>query len=395
MASLSSLQLELKKGKLLDVSGNEHFGEVVIKFPREVFKAELEKFGYILKDGYPSFWLTRPAIIKIDSTEIPSEITAGILIYKLDGNEIHSSLISECSDFNDFIEQKALLNSFGDEEVVSNYLLSGELILVFDVIKKFVKSGRKENLNILLTGLPGSGKSSFAFFVKDMLNLEFASSNIPDAHEASDLFYYRGFSKEGDLLRKSELAKLLEEKTDTPVVILLDELNRGQVGVTNSIFNMLDFQRKIVLLNEVIQIDRPVIFVGTANLGSKFAVGQIDSALVQRFNIVVNMQPLGKDSFVKIATETVAKLNLKITEEKIDLLADLLVACSSILSEDELLDFTEVSPRTLNNVLNLMSYGVSFSNAVLVGLANQQITSENRQLILDLPQFRKIAAIKD
>jgi len=234
---------------------------------------------------------------------------------------------------------------------------------------KIRRSNPEMPVKILMVGPSGFGKTTIPEKYAQSAGLDFFRMNCPTIRDPEEWFGQR-IAKEGStMFVKSLFAKKLEEGN---VVIVLDELNRLEPWLTNTIYPLLDDGRNTTVYDgEEIKVGNNVVFVATMNLGHNYSgVFQLDAALSNRFSFICEVGPLP-------------------TEREIDVLKNRTgvdqTAASTIVNlatSIRNLSVVECSTRTTLMIASQVSAGMSirssFQNAVVLRCSNQ---NARRQII--------------
>jgi MoxR-like ATPase len=143
--------------------------------------------------------------------------------------------------------------------------------------------------NILLLGPTGSGKTSAAKVVGEVLKRPFFYFNLGSTQDPRTfLIGNTQFKKDtGTVFNESLFIKAIKTKNS---VILLDELSRAHPDAWNILMTVLDDIQRYVRLDEkddyeTVSVEEGVTFIATANVGTQYtATRTLDKALFDRFS---------------------------------------------------------------------------------------------------------------
>lgn len=168
---------------------------------------------------------------------------------------------------------------------------------ITDTLGRVCQIAEKHPVNVLVTGMQGSGKTSLArqFAARNKRSLVEVQCGLMS--EPGQWFGGLKFAPEkGTWYQESQFVRGIET---THCVVLLDELNRVEnPKVMNSLFWLLDTRREAWIddLQRKVRVADGVIFFATLNEGVIFSgIDFVDTALRDRF-YVVNMEFPSEDS---------------------------------------------------------------------------------------------------
>ena len=191
-------------------------------------------------------------------------------------------------------------------EILENSIeLKPDLLIISNTKWKYLIRSALCGKNILMVGPTGCGKTLVAQSLAESLNKEFFYFNMGSTQDArSALIGNTHYDKDtGTYFNESTFVKAIK----TPgCVILLDEISRAHHDAWNILMTVLDPLQRYLRLDEkrdkeVIKVAKGVTFVGTANIGNEYTATRVmDRALMNRFPIKIEMEPLGKDDELEL-----------------------------------------------------------------------------------------------
>lgn len=166
----------------------------------------------------------------------------------------------------------------------------------FDVLCEYGKSAGEFPLGIMLTGPHGTGKTETAQQFAAHLGLPFHKVSVPLYRDSLAMLGRYEAENATTVWHPSMLAKAI---ASGGLVLLLDEINRANPMVTNSLLGLLDNTRAVFIeeTNHVLQRAPGIFILATANVGAKYSgTTRLDSAQADRFEIKFETNYLSKDN---------------------------------------------------------------------------------------------------
>ena len=182
-----------------------------------------------------------------------------------------------------------------------------DILIMDDLVWKYLVRSVIRSQNILMTGPTGSGKTMAVRWLVESLNRPLFSFNMGSMQDPrSSLIGNTHFdSTKGTYFSKSPFISAIQ----TPhAVILLDEVSRANPEAFNILMTVLDINQRFVRIDEAsdtptIKVHPTVTFIGTANIGIEYSATRvIDRALMDRF-VTVNMEYLDEAGEVTLLTK--------------------------------------------------------------------------------------------
>lgn len=150
---------------------------------------------------------------------------------------------------------------------------------------KMIQDYIYSEVNVLLKGGPGTGKTDLPQRLAEQLDMECLVIDCGTIKTPQDWFGTREFVEgKGTEFVASELIEYIQK----PCIIVLDEINRTTPDCHNSIFRILDGNRKVHILplKKTIEVHPHCIIMATMNEGrSHTGTFMLDSAITDRFEI--------------------------------------------------------------------------------------------------------------
>lgn len=146
--------------------------------------------------------------------------------------------------------------------------------------------------NILIIGPSGNGKTSLAQSFASEHSLNFVKVNCSTVRDPEEWFGYREAQDGTTVFVETEFTQAVNAGHS---VILLDELNRLEPYLHNSLLPLLDETRRTQVHGHDIVVGPETIFISTVNLGAGFTGTFIlDMALKNRMDMIIKMEKLSQ-----------------------------------------------------------------------------------------------------
>ena len=172
----------------------------------------------------------------------------------------------------------------------TGYYIAPEARMVFTALKKISDRNPKRAVKLMMVGPTGFGKTTLPELFAKAIDYDFYRMNCASIRDPEEWFGYREAKDGSTLFVESQLIKLLGKGR---VVIVLDEFNRVEPWLHNTLYPLLDDGGKTVIHDQEFVVGENVIVVGTINLGYKYTgIFELDEALLRRFNLVYEVTPM-------------------------------------------------------------------------------------------------------
>lgn len=162
---------------------------------------------------------------------------------------------------------------------------------------------RHLNMNLLLVGPHGSGKTTTAKLLAQNWGMEFVYSPCAGILEPSDFFAKMELAIEnGHTVTRYQSTPLRDalitsSQHQRPIMVMLDEINRSSEAAQNALFPLLDKTRLFhdPITEKFIHVPDNVKFIAAANLGNYSGVFRLDPACLDRFLVLELPYPSAED----------------------------------------------------------------------------------------------------
>lgn len=145
-------------------------------------------------------------------------------------------------------------------------------------------------VNVLMTGPSGYGKSSIPQAFADAYGMKFVRVNCAAIRDPEEWFGFREAQDGSTVFEPSEFAIALMEGN---AIILLDELNRMESWLHNTLYPILDHARTSNVHGKQFKVGENVLFAAAINSGHQYTgTFMLDGALVNRFDMHLAVGPL-------------------------------------------------------------------------------------------------------
>lgn len=260
------------------------------------------------------------------------------------------------------------------EYVGSHYIPTGVRGMLSTVCK-MVESG--ERVNVLFRGPSGYGKTSLYEALGEHLGYRVVMVNCAAIMDTEQWFGYQEARDGETIFIPTEFSDAVMEGR---CIIVLDEANRIEPWLSNSLFPMLDHRRKTNVHGVNIEAGPSIVFGHTVNEGVKFAGTHVmDAAYLNRIDMVYEVGAMPQVEEVKLLTTRYPNVSKAIAVEIVGKATELR---STI--ERQGLDI-DASTRTTLKVARLCGYGMTIREAYDYVLVNA-VSVDDRKAIIDILQ---------
>lgn len=181
--------------------------------------------------------------------------------------------------------------SYGIEKVDGGYWLNKKVFVdsqTYDICQASFQIARSGSpITLLMTGPSGYGKTSIPEEFASVHEMNFIRMNCAQVRDPEEWFGYREAKDGSTVFVPSEFTQAI---TAGNCVVVLDEFNRVEPWLHNTLYPLLDHAAKTSIHGEMIKCGKNVIFFATANLGYQY-VGtfQLDAAIMNRMDAVIKV----------------------------------------------------------------------------------------------------------
>lgn len=238
-----------------------------------------------------------------------------------------------------------------EEEAVSQpkdltfgYHINHDARLVFTTVKKMSDANPDTAVKVMMVGPSGCGKTTLPRLFAQVVGKGFLRMNCASVRDPEEWFGYREARDGSTVFIRSPFIEAVEKGN---LVVVLDEFNRLEPWLHNTLFPLLDDDGCTTIHGEEFRIGPGVIVVGTINSGYRYTgTFELDEALVNRFDFTLPVGFLPHAEEVKVLTERtgIAKT-----------VADSLVKVGNQLRQHDIIFSTRSSLMTAAKVMGGMS----------------------------------------
>ena len=187
------------------------------------------------------------------------------------------------------------------ETVVKAMTFKPDSLEIEEVLWRYMIRSAVRGENVLIVGPSGCGKTvagqslAGAFPGRAFATFNFGASQDPRGMLIGNTHYDKA---SGTFFSESYFCQMIQ----TPgAIIQLDELSRAHDDAANIIMTVLDKKQRYLRIDErpdtpTIVVAPGVTFIATANVGNEYTGTRVmDRALLDRFSVIIEMQPLSKE----------------------------------------------------------------------------------------------------
>lgn len=291
-----------------------------------------------------------------------SEDTVGEKQKDVEASEAESSKVDLC----------ALIRPA--RSVSNNFFIEPKHIEAFDIVTSMHQKNPNESVKMLMVGKAGFGKTSLGREYANALGYEVFRQDCASVRDPEEWFGYREAKDGSTIFVKSPMMEVLEKGN---CVVILDEFNRLESHLHNSIYHLLEPKAEPVIHGERFTLGENVLFIMTINVGYSHAgTFQLDAALISRADVICEVGPLPahKERDVLVSTHSITSSD-----------ASTIVSVSSKIRS---LNVIECSTRTSLQLARVVSAGATVRQAFEHVIVNRCLadisTMDSAKQVIDL-----------
>lgn len=268
-------------------------------------------------------------------------------------------------------QQEAVVEAVTEDNWVEGIYFSREELMLFNAAQALLDEAP---VNLLISGPSGYGKTSKAKAWAKHHGMGFLRMDCSLIRDPEEWFGYREAADGSTLFHPTRFTEMVEAGN---AVILLDEFNRAESWLANSLFPILDFERRTLVHGRDIEVGPRTLFIATANIGLAY-VGtfEFDAALINRMDARIDVGILPND----IEAEVIMRRTRGITPDAAAAIVNTLSFLRRAKLDDAVLD---VSTRSALKIAKLCGAGLSLRQAFQFVVVNNAL-AEDRKAVQDV-----------
>jgi MoxR-like ATPase len=244
-----------------------------------------------------------------------------------------------------FADSRLSLSSVNSvSEKAGMFVKRGDWTL-FDAIRTMAQDSAA---NILMVGPSGTGKTSIPEAYAQTKGMPTYTIDCATIRDPEEWFGYREAVDGSTKFVKSTFIEAVEAGN---TVIILDEFNRIEPWLHNSIYALLDHRRQTNVHGEMVKVGKGTIFAATANVGSAFTgTFTLDAALTNRFDATIFTSFLDNKIEAKLLIG-----RTELDEVSVDVIIQVMSFLRKLESQGTELSI-DISTRTSLKIANLVKH---------------------------------------
>jgi len=170
---------------------------------------------------------------------------------------------------------------------------------IFTLADTIAKS--KGQITILIVGPSGYGKTTLPQKFAEKTGRAHVRVNCAAIRDPEEWFGFREARDGSTVFEPTKFAEAIQRGS---AVIVLDEINRLEPWLHNTLFPLLDDDRKTVIHNTEFKVADDTIFVMTLNYGMEFTgTFELDQAFLNRVHATLHVGPMSKQAEILVLSQ--------------------------------------------------------------------------------------------
>jgi len=238
------------------------------------------------------------------------------------------------------------------------------------------KMAMKEGVVILLmVGPSGYGKTMFGEKFAEATKRNHVRINCAAIRDPEEWMGFREAREGTTVFESSEFSRALQQGN---TVIVLDEINRLEPWLHNTLFPLLDDARATVVHNKRFEVAHNTIFVLTLNQGMEFTgTFELDQAFVNRVWATIAVGPPPQDEEIKVVCERTG-----LVPKKVQQIVEIANRLREVVARREA--SVDCSTRVTLRIARLMQYGMTMRSAFHDAVETSAMDADTRKKLADV-----------
>lgn len=253
------------------------------------------------------------------------------------------------------------------------FFVGDEARLIYNTALGMSKEKPERAVKLMMVGPSGYGKTTLPKLFASLASKKFMRMNCATIRDPEEWFGFREARDGSTVFIRSQFAKVIEEGD---VVVVLDEFNRLEPWLHNTLFPLLDDDGCTVVHDEKFSIGPGVIVVGTINVGHEFTgVFELDAALRNRFDLTLEVGPLPPLEEVRVLVKRTGVTSNDATN---------IVKMSNILRQNKVSCSTRSSLLVARMIKASLTIREAFETAIVKCIPHDEGEGGQRKQVVDL-----------
>lgn len=233
---------------------------------------------------------------------------------------------------------------------------------------------------LLMVGPSGYGKTTIPMRFAEKTGRKFVRVNCASIRDPEEWFGFREARDGSTVFEATEFAEAIQAGD---AVVVLDEVNRIEPWLHNTLFPMLDFSRKTRVHNTDFKIGPNTVVVMTINRGLEYSgTFEMDQAFLNRVNATVHVGPPPEEDEVNILMQRIDGMGKRDAQRIVSVAASL----RQVVEKGEI--YVDCSTRAVLKIAQIFKAGLSLRECFHDVVETVALREEDRKKIADILNTR-------
>lgn len=252
------------------------------------------------------------------------------------------------------------------------YYIAPDMRLAFNKMFRMSLNKPERAVKAMMVGPSGYGKSTIPMLFAQSVGYTYMRMDCAKVRDPEEWFGYREAIEGSTIFIKSNFARALEKGN---LVVTMDEFNRLEPWIHNSLFPLLDDAGRTTVHDEEFVIGPNVIVVGTINVGYRYTgTFELDEALLNRFDFFLEVGPMGHREETEVLVKRTGVKDAEAAE---------IVRIANLLRNQEVICSTRTTLQVAEKVASGMNLRQAYEYTVVRRIPQDNTGSSLRKSVVD------------